>query len=144
MERVLFELEDLVYDELKKIVKQQDISPTELSNATNAVCLLLKIDELKNGSMPENEGYSNRYMPRNSYGYREGMTITPAMDRNYSYTHSMMYPNSNYSMNNGYSRHSIKDRAIDRLERMMDEAQSESEKESIKKMIVGLEHMELY
>ena len=64
------------------------------------------------------------------------MYIIPEIDRGYRGHH--------YSMNDGYSRHSVKDRAIDRLERMIDEAQSESEKESIKKMIVGLEHMELY
>lgn len=145
MERVLMELEDLVYDELKKIVKQKDISPVELDNATKAVCLLLKMDELKSGSYEE-EGYSNRMMPRrmhsNSYmngvtysnGYRDGMYITPAMDR---------YSNTYYG-NDGYSRHSIKDRAIDKLERMMDEAKSESEKDAVRKMIGGLEHMELY
>lgn len=38
-------------------------------------------------------------------------------------------------MRDGYSGHSIKDRAIDKLERMMDEANSEYERESIRRMI---------
>lgn len=138
MERVLYELEELVYAELKKMGKREELSPTEVENAEKAVCLLLKIKELSDyDSRTESEmEYSNK-MRRHSYGYRDGMYITPAMgrrehDRSYRY------------MDDGYSKHSIKDRAIDKLERMIDESNSESEKEAVKKMIVGLEHMELY
>lgn len=152
MDRVLMKLEDLVYDQLDGIVKQKDISPTELDNAEKAICLLLKLRELEDGEMPEQEmEYSNRYSNRRgmrsySNGYSDGMYITPA--ESYRRGASMHYPDfgrhyDRYT-NDGYSRHSIKDRAIDRLEQMLDEAKSESEKESVKKMIVGLEHMELY
>lgn len=143
MERVLIKLEDMVYDQLDSIVKQKDISPTELDNAEKAICLLLKLRELEDGEIPKQEmEYSNRYSNRRgmrsySNDYSDGMYITP-MD---SYRMGRSY---NHYMNDGYSRHSIKDRAIDRLEQMLDESKSESEKETVKKMIVGLEHMELY
>lgn len=130
MERVLLKLEDMVYDVLDDVAKKKDISPTELENAEKAVCLLIKIRELKDDALSESEmEYSNRGMRRHSYDYRDGMHVYPAMSR----------------MNDiGYSRHSIKDRAIDKLERMIDETKSESEKDAVKKMIVSLEHMELY
>lgn len=144
MERVLRKLEDLVYNQLDDLSKKNDISPAEIENAKNAICLLLKMDELK-GGVPEEMEYSNRYSNARgmrayySNGYGEGMQITPM--RSYTYPERIRM---GASYNDGYSRHSIKDRAIDKLERMMDEAQSESERETIRKMIVGLEHMELY
>lgn len=150
MDRVLTKLEELVYEELDEIVKSKDISPAELDNATKAVCLLLKIRELDDGIIDDPEmRYSNTYPRRGHYsnGYEDGMYIIPE-GRYYPSRYSNNYmdhtDNRWTTAYNGYSRHSIKDRAIDRLEKMIDETQSENEKESIKKMIVGLEHMELY
>lgn len=44
------------------------------------------------------------------------------------------------SGNSGYSGHSIQDRMIDRLEQMMDEAQSENERQTVRDWINRLRH----
>ena len=41
-------------------------------------------------------------------------------------------------MNDGYSAHSIKDRMIDSLERLMDNAATEYEREEIRREIEGI------
>lgn len=155
MDRDLSNLEDLLYKQLCDIGKKNDISPSEVENAKCAAELLLYLDEIQ-GKTEMNGGYSNTYsnrVNRHSYGYRDGMVVTPFMDRRYSYGDPMGYyepkitttgyMNQNH-FNDEYSRHSIKDRAIAKLEKMMDEAGSQSEREAVKRLINGVEHTELY
>lgn len=113
--KVIGELEDLVIDELKKIVKKGDLSAAELKNATDSACLLMKLEELQNGDFEE-EGYSESYDHGRSY--RRGRS--PRSGRYVS-----------MGMNEGVSRHSINDRIVDKLERMMDESGSDYERSVI-------------
>lgn len=110
IDKTLEDLEDLVVTELNKITKKGELTPAELKNATDAVCLLEKITNIQNGS--------------NSYS-----------ERSFSYPNTRMTRNS-YSRN--YSGHSIQDRMIDRLEHMMDEATSQYEKDAIAEWIEKL------
>ena len=111
---VLMELEDLVVVELKKLVKKEALTPVEIENATKALCLLEKIRNLQNGSDYREEGYS-------------GKRVRNPMNGQYM------------SMRSGYSGHSIKDRIIDKLESMMDEARSEYEREVISEWIAKVQ-----
>ena len=119
LRKVLKELEDLVAAELNKIVKRSDLNPTELQNAMNAMCLMDKVydvyekmENLQNGG--ENPNYSERTVSMHYGGYRSPMTGR----------HTNIY-------DRGYSGHSIQDRMVDKLERMMDEATSQYEKDTI-------------
>lgn len=117
--KVADELCDLVEKELKKIAQKSDLTPVEVKNATDAMCLLEKIEivkAMKQGiyERPE-ENYSMRYAPRySSKSYR--------------------------SYDRGYSGHSIHDRMISCLEGMMDQANSDYEKNEIRRWIGVLEN----
>lgn len=96
-EKILEKIKDTVFEELEKLAKKTELNPAEIKAATDAACLLEKIDKLQNEMMDE-EGYSES----SSYGesHRRG--------RNHMNGRFM-------SMN---SRHSVTDRAIAALERM--------------------------
>lgn len=119
LDKTLEELEDLVIVELNKIIKKGDLTAVELKNATDAVCLLEKIANIQNGG--ENPNYSERTVSMHYGGYRNPMTGR--------YTNSY---------NRGYSGHSIQDRMVDKLEHMMDEANSEYERNTIAEWIERL------
>lgn len=121
LDKTLEELEELVNNELSKIVKKGDLTPTELKNATDALCLLEKIRDIQNGG--ENPNYSERTVSMHYGGYRNPMTGR--------YTN--IY-------NRGYSGHSIQDRMVDKLEHMMDEATSEYERNTIAEWIERLKN----
>jgi hypothetical protein len=115
LEKVLDDLEDLVCNELKKISKKPELSPAELKNATDAVCFLIKMEELQNETNYEDEEYSES---RGSY----------ARSRNARTGRYM-------SSSRGYSGHSIEDRIVDNLEHMMDDANSDYERNVIHRWI---------
>lgn len=143
----LDDLNKLIEKELKKMVEKGDLSANELQAAEKAVCLMEKIIGLEEGT------YEQSFrMPMNSYGRSYGYSDRMMMDdasyergrsprtgryvsrdggsygsRNGSY--------DNYSMNRGYSGHSIGDRAVDKLESMMNEAGSDYEREVLEKYI---------
>ena len=87
-----------VYDDIEKVLKKPELSPADYKALTDAYCLLEKIDNIQNGYMDEDEGYSESYGHGGSY--RRG--------RNHMNGRFM-------SMN---SRHSVTDRAIAELEQM--------------------------
>lgn len=121
--KTLDELNEMIEKELKKLVTKGDLSPSELEAAEKAVCLMEKIIMLREG------GYSQdmRY-PIHDGSFERGRS--PRTGRYVSRDGRYYDP---YSM--GYSGHSIEDRAIDRLERMMDDASSEYERDCIKRYI---------
>ena len=126
LQKVLKELEDLVATELNKIVKKGELNPAELKNASDAMCLMEKVYEvyekmgnIQNGG--ETPNYSERTVSMHYGGYRNPMTGR--------YTNTY---------NRGYSGHSIQDRMVDKLERMMDEANSEYERNTIAEWIERL------
>ena len=130
MEKILTGLQDLLTEELKKIVDKGDLNSAELDNVKDALCSIketLEIEDMMSG------GYSNAsygHMPRtyNIRGsYRRGR------DANTGRYMSMR------GSEEGYSGHSIKDRMIARLEGMYDEAGSEHERQMINDWIGRLE-----
>jgi IS30 family transposase len=112
IEKVLERLEEAVTTELEKLVKKPELNAAEIKSATDALCLIEKIYKFKNG---EDDEYSESYDHNGSY--RRGMRS--------------MRTGRFVSNSNGYSRHSIKDRIVDKLERMMDDAGSDYERNVI-------------
>lgn len=136
---VLNELNSKIEAELEKIVKKNDITPTELENATKAICLMEKILQYQfmdqNGYDEYSEAeryYSNRY----PY-YEDGRSRMNSMRGRES--SAGRYSNRDSSYSRRYSGHSIKDRMVDRLESMMDDAQTEYEKTLITQWIDRIE-----
>lgn len=124
------ELKKLVTKELEKMVEKGTMSANEVKVAMDAVCLLEKIGRVECMENYEDEGYSGHDWPhRGSYNsYERGRS--PRTGRYVS------RDDGSYDM--GRSGHSIRDRVIDKLERMMDEASSDYERQTIRNYITGL------
>ena len=135
MNEVLDRLQKQLEREIEQIVNRADMSPIELENAKMAVCLIKEIQEVKMGkALEEAGGYSNASYGAYSYrdSYRRGRDANTGRYISRAYNDS--YANNSRggeSYEYGYSGHSIKDRMIDRLEQMMDEAHTEYEKKTI-------------
>lgn len=85
-----------------------------------------------------NDRYSSESyarMPRVSYNGSYERGRSPSTGRFVSRRYDASMRNS---MNDGYSAHSIKDRMIDSLERLMDNAATEYEREEIRREIEGI------
>lgn len=154
---LLHKLEDIVTEELKRVAKKGDVQPAEWVNFKAAVCIMKEVKELEQMlSEPDmDEGYSSRsyntpFMPHMTYGgnrtYRVegsyenqngGMSRARGRSRT---TGRYMSRDSAYDM--GRSNHSIKDRMVDSLERMYDEAVTEHEKATIDDWIHKIESSE--
>lgn len=126
MNRTLMDLNDMVDEELKKIIKKGDLTPTELEVAMKAVCLMEKIQSLS--AMDYSEGYTEGYSMR---GYYDEPGMSMARGRS---------PVTGRYISRGYSGHSIKDRMIARLEGMYDEAQSDHERQVVDSWIKKIEN----
>lgn len=120
LEKVLDRLEETVTTELEKLAKKPELNPADLKAATDALCFIEKIQKVQNG-MDEDE-YSESY------------------DRHGSYRRGRSMRTGRYVSNSdGYSRHSIHDRIVDKLERMMDEAGSDYERNVLAGWIAKVE-----
>lgn len=139
MEKVYEKLRDISESELKKIAKKDDLSPAEFEAAAKAVCMLKdlkKIEDMDSKRMMGDDyshGYGHYEHPYRRYGivsYADGNRTRDRMGR---------YSNSDGRM---YSHHSIKDRMIDRLESMMDEASTDYERQKVGEFIRQIEMTE--
>lgn len=127
-QKVLEEIEDRVVAELKELTQKDSISVAELEAMTKATCLLEKIDMLKEDEMYSMSMDYDRYPMARGRSYARGGEESYERGR-YSRTGRYM------SRENGYSGHSIKDRMIDRLEQMVDEAKTDHERQVIETWI---------
>lgn len=126
MDSILDKLNDLVEKELNKIVSKGDITPAELEIATKAVCLIEKIKMIAELEYDDSyASYNNGSYRRNrGYNSRDNYNVDRVRD---------------YTMDRGYSGHSVRDRMIAQLESsMMDNAKSESERRTIESLISQL------
>ena len=133
MERELQTLRDLALRMVGKLAMKDDLTPTEIDNAMKAVCLLDKIDgrEMMEqyGEGPSGNYYGNYGDGGNSSNYGNGS----------SYRRGRSPITGRYVSRSG---HSIQDRAISKLERMMDETSSGYEREELGRLIEGIRSME--
>ena len=126
-EKILEQLASNTEDALRKIVRKgDDISATELDNAMKVVCLMQAI---KNYTESGESGAS----------YRRGRSaVTGRFTSRDSGNSSHYGDNSGRSYDGGsgrYSGHSVKDRMVDAMERMMDDAGSDYERQQVQKVI---------
>ena len=145
----LQKLTDLVEKELDTLTAKGTLNPTELDSAKKAVELLTKIEEYSM-MCEEKENPEAMYSGRSyrSYGRSYAMPpeyYDPSMPmRSGNYMPGMgsmnrgSYGSGNWTANGQYSGHSIKDRMIDRLERMMDDAKTDYERQEIKNEIMRI------
>jgi len=135
-------LEDLSYvleDMLEPISKKDDISPTELDNVKDAVKSIYYIETIK--AMKE-YGNSNDYSGRSYRGSYDNMMYRGSygMDGDGRYSERRgRDARGRYTSRDDYSRHDERDQMLSRLERMMDEAGSETERQTIRECMRKLE-----
>ena len=157
-------LKDIAEKELDELTRKGTLSPTEVDTAKNAVCLIKEINELirQDEWHDESSGCHNRmYYPNMEYSYGFYPRYDMHSYGDYPYYTSMargrdaatgryisrgddmtsgrrMYGSFSYD---GRSGHSIEDRVIDKIEQMMDSAQSNYERERLKQFIRVIDSM---
>lgn len=142
----LEKLSGLVEKELDTLMAKGSLTPPELDTAKKAVELMAKVKEYEAMCKAEEMGGSPMYSERSRYSMHYP---TDYYGMRGSYDSYGTYAGGNGGNNGGYSEvrrdsmgryssHSVKDRMIDRLERMMDEAGSEYERKEIMEEISRL------
>lgn len=150
MDKMYSELKENVEKALRPLTKKDNMSPAEIEAAKNALKVIREIDDMCEKEEFKKDGYSQRHMGGHSYkddpyrrweimSYRDGTNMDSSMGYPYypMYNHDESYRNSS-----NYSRHSIKDRSIDALERLMDKSGSDYERQKIKEYIRKIEMVE--
>ena len=118
-DNILEKIRDSIEEAIKPILKKGEaMTPADLESLTKAVCLIEKIKYIEQCEPCEDdEGYSYKHGASHGHGASSHRYYDGAIHHN------------------GYSGHSIQDRMIDRLERMIDEAQTEHERQTVKDWI---------
>ena len=121
VEKMYEELKDNVKNVIKPLVKKDNLSPAELEALANGLTVVHKVNQIcKEEDEREMGEVSKRGMSRD---YRSG-------DEPYRRWEIMSYGDGRDS-----SRHSIKDRAVEKLERLMSEAGSDYERQKLSEII---------
>lgn len=146
--QILEGLEELVTRELRKNVDKGSLNPAEIDAVNKAVNVLEKVESIykicdERKAMHETDSVSGtfynirNYPPEHhdmSYGWDDRMMSgrsmrNPMTGRYMSYRYDDGH--SYAHQNDTHSGHSVNDRMVDALERMMDTAKSEFEKQQI-------------
>lgn len=138
----------VVVDELDKLFSKGSLSPAETEAAKTAVCLLKEMDEVFGGEGMMDDGYSERRggrMSRRSYDwpstdgrmpYREyAITSYDGRGGNQGGGRGGSSRAMSRDGRSGYSGHSINDRVVEKLENLMDSAESDYERQKIREFI---------
>lgn len=157
-DKTLEKIRDSVEDAIRPLIKKGEaMTPADLESLTKAVCIIEKIKRIENGG-DFDDAYSENYYDDNGNSYRRGRSPVTgrfvSRDAYHDSYHDGGSSNAYHAgtsnryhdgastrryydgnSNNGYSGHSIQDRMVDRLERMMDEAQSEHERQTVREWI---------
>lgn len=141
---ILNQLEAITVDGLKAITKKGELSEPDLKKAKDAICLLSMLDGLRNMEplMDGENGYSMRgawgVYPIHGgmdWGYHDRMSHDEMWDGNSNARGRSPMTGRYVSRDSGYSGHSINDRMIDNLEKMMSQANSDYERQQIENEI---------
>lgn len=117
------------------------LANAEVSRCNSQANILATLNNNSNNQMTAMSGYSERSMRRNNYAYMPDMYGNAYANRypmNYNYDNSYGNGRGSWTATGDYSGHSIKDRMIDKLERMVDEAKSDYERQEIMNEIAKL------
>ena len=132
MEKVFVKLEDLLVDEVEKVISKNDINPANLDALGKAVDIIKDVETIMAMQQAGYDGYSET-MP---HGH---ITSSYARGRDANTGRYISRRSSMHHGEDGYSAHSIKDRMIANLESLYDEAGGEHEKQIIDQWINRLE-----
>lgn len=152
--KVLFDIQDMLEDELKKISKKEDITAMDLENIYKMVDIVKDITTVDAMHKAEQEGYSRDYARDYSRGYSEDYSNAYGSYRSYDgrrgrdgdsdgrYSEDSSYRRGRdamgrYTSRDGYSGHT-KDDMVEHLQEMMHNARNEEERESYRKAIEQL------
>lgn len=125
--RELYDIQDIMKDELKQICKKEEITSTDLEATYKIVDIIKDITTIEAMHKAEHDGYSGAGMDNYSRGW----------DVDYSYARGRDTRGRYTSRDDGYSR-SSKEEMIDRLTGMMRSARNDEERESYRKTIEQL------
>ncbi len=156
--KVLYDIQDMLEDELKKICKKDDITTTDLDNIYKMVDIVKDVTTVDAMHRAEQEGYSRDYARDYSRGYSEDYANAYGSYNSYArrgrdgdsdgrYSEDGSYRRGRDAMGrftsrdssydrsyDGYSRHS-KEEMVEHLKEMMRNARSEEEREAYRKTI---------
>lgn len=141
LNRALEKAIDSLEDVIKGITRKDNMTPAELEHLSKTICTIERIKNIQReegGEEYSENSYrrgrsrtTGRYMSRDggnsNRGYYEGGSNNSS--RNYDGNSSRYYDSS------GYSGHSMRDRAIAKLEEMYDEAKTEHERQFVDGLI---------
>ena len=143
-------LREISVKQLAELKQKGSMSPAEAEAAKTAMCLIDMIDERVGGPEAMGEMSYGRYSRHGEYDqpYRRYNITAYADGRSMHgpYGYSEMYPMDDYSRRGSYeyrnrdsmgrySSHSIDDRVVDMLEKMIDTAKSEYEHQKLMEYI---------
>lgn len=145
--KVLYDIQDMLEDELKTMSKKEEISSMDLDNIYKMVDIVKDITTVDAMKKAEQEGYSRDYARDYSRGYSEDYANAYGSyrtsydgrrgrdgDGDGRYSEDGSYRRGRGSYDDGYSRHGKED-MIGRLEEMMRNARNEEERESYRRAI---------
>lgn len=127
--KVLYDLRDMLEDELKKITKkdEMDVQSVELAyKMVDIIKDIATIEAMESADYTDGYSRSDGMYSGNSYGYR---------NRVYDDGSYAMRDSRGRYMRNGYSRNDEHDHMIQKLERMLNETTDETVRRSIQKSI---------
>jgi hypothetical protein len=142
--RVLWDIQDMLEDELKKISKKEDLTTSDLDNIYKMVDIVKDVTTVDAMKKAEQEGYSRDY----SRGYSEDYSNAYGSyarrgrdgDGDGRYSEDSSYRRGRDAMgrytsrDDGYSGHS-KEQMIEHLQEMMRNARNDEERESYRRAI---------
>ena len=135
--RVLYDIQDMLEDELKKISKKEDITTSDLDNIYKMVDIVKDVTTVDAMKKAEQEGYSRDYARDYSRGYSEDYANAYGSYRN-SYDgrrgRDAMGRYTSRDGSYGYSEHSKED-MIEQMKEAMRNAHNDEERESYRRAI---------
>ena len=152
--KVLYDIQDMLEDELKKISKKEEITSTDLDNIYKMVDIVKDVTTVDAMHKAEQEGYSRDYARDYSRGYSDDYANAYGSYNSYArrgrdgdgdgrYSEDGSYRRGRDAMGrytsreDGYSRHG-NDEMIANLRSMMNNARTEQERENYRKTIEDL------
>ncbi len=114
-------LRDMLEREVKEIEKKNDLDPQALENIYKLTCSIKNVDKCIEREEREMGGMSSEYIPSRNNWYGESRDNF----RNRSYR------GQSYENSYGYSRDNSKKKMVQKLETLMDDTMSETERNAI-------------
>lgn len=131
-------LKDKLCEELEEIARKSELSAGDLEMVHKLTDTIKNIDKI---DMLEDDGYSQAgdWEARGNYSRNSYNRGSSYANRGKHYVRGH-YSRDGRNYSDGYSRHDAKERMLDHLDDMMQEASSEKEREAIRRCMTQLEN----